>query len=41
MQFAACQESQVIPGEPEGEADLHFEDLERIFCMGKMIRTDF
>lgn len=41
MQFAAWQESQVIPGEPEDEADLPAEDLERIFYMGEMICRDF
>ena len=37
MQFAARQDSQVISGEPEDEADLQFGDLERNFCIGEMI----
>lgn len=41
MQFAAWQDSQVIPGEGEDKADLHFEDLERIFYMAEMICKDF
>lgn len=41
MQLAAWQDSQVMSGEPEEEADLQFGDLERIFCVGEMFCRDF
>lgn len=41
MQFTAWQDSQLVSGEPEDEADLQSGDLERIFCIGEMICRDF